>query len=64
MLTEFGVKVTQFFTKLYTRLFRPGLAAVVPDQPLPGALAEALTTVSDLINALVPEVQLGTPTIP
>ena len=64
VLTEFGVKVTQFFTKLYTRLFRPGLTAVVPDQPLPGALAEALTTVSDLINALVTEAQLGAPLIP
>ncbi len=64
VLTEFGIKVTQFLTKLYTRLFRPGLTALVPDQPLPGALAEALTTVSDLINALVTEAQLGEPIMP
>jgi len=64
VLTEFGVKVTQVFTELYTRLFHPGLAAVVPDQPLPGALAAALTTVSDLINALVTKAQLGEPIIP
>jgi len=40
------------------------LTALVPDQPLPGALAEALTTVSDLINALVTEAQLGEPIMP
>ena len=64
VLTAFGVKVTQFFTKLYTRLFCPGLAASVPDHPLPCALAEALTTVADLIHALVAEAQLGVPSIP
>lgn len=61
VLTTLGVRVAQFFTKLYTHLFRPGLAALVPAQPLPSPLAQALTTVSTLIQALVAEAQLGHP---
>jgi hypothetical protein len=58
-LTTLGTKVAVFFTKLAARLFRPGLAAIVPDQPLPSPLAHALTTVADLIDALVQEAQLA-----
>lgn len=52
-LTELGVKVVIFFTKLYERLFRPGLAALVSDQPWPSDLAHALDTVTDIIQSSI-----------
>ena len=51
-LTELGIKVAVFFTKLYERVFRPGLSACVPDHPLPCTLAEALEIVASEIDAL------------
>jgi len=51
-LTELGIKVAVFFTKLYERVFRPGLSACVPDHPLPCPLAEALGIVASEIDAL------------
>jgi hypothetical protein len=51
VLTELGTKVAVFFTKLYTRVYRPGLAALVPAHSFPSPLAQALTTVSDLVQA-------------
>lgn len=59
VLTTLGTKVAVFFTKLYTRLFRPGLAALVPDQQTPSQLATALTAVSDLVQSIVQEPKLG-----
>jgi hypothetical protein len=61
VLTETGAKVAVFFTKLETRLFRPGLAALVPDQSLPSPLAAALTLVTDLIHAAVADAQFASP---
>jgi hypothetical protein len=58
ILTELGARVAVFFTTLHTRLFRPGLAALVPHQPLPSRLALALTAVADLIGAGVQEAHL------
>jgi hypothetical protein len=58
VLTELGTKVAVFFTKLYTRLYRPGLAALVSAQPLPSPLAHALTTVSDLVQSALIEAHL------
>jgi hypothetical protein len=58
VLTELGTKVAVFFTKLYTRLYRPGLAALVPAQTLPPPLAQALTTVSDLVQSAIMEAHL------
>ena len=55
VLTELGAKVAVFFTKLYTRVYRPGLAALVPAQPLPFPLAQALTTVSALVQSALME---------
>jgi hypothetical protein len=59
VLTELGTKVAVFFTKLYTRVYRPGLAALVPAQPLPSPLAQALSTVSDLVQAALLEAHLA-----
>ena len=50
--TEMGSKVAIFYTKLYGRVFRPGLSACVPDHPHPCTLAEALETVASEIDAL------------
>ena len=60
VLTDLGTKVAVFFTKLYTRLFRPGLAALVPDQRTPSRLAKALASVSDVVQSLVQEQKLAT----
>jgi len=49
-LTEFGVKVATFFVKLYERLFRPGLAALIPCQRFPSDLAQALSKTSDILD--------------
>jgi hypothetical protein len=50
-LTPLGLKVVTFFTKLYHRLFRPGLAAMVPQPAHPSALAQALDTVVQIIKS-------------
>lgn len=50
-LTDLGIKVVTFFTKLYQRLFRPGLAALLPEQTYPSDLAQALSKVSEVIQA-------------
>lgn len=52
-LTQQGLRIAIFFTKLHLRLFQPGLAAVIPDQPYPSSLAQALTAVADEIQALI-----------
>jgi len=51
--TELGSKVAILYTKLYERVFRPGLSACVPEHPLSLPLAEALKTVASEIDALV-----------
>ena len=48
-----------FFTKRYARCFRPGLAALVPDQPQPTPLAQALVAVATAIEALVDDAQFA-----
>jgi hypothetical protein len=58
VLTALGIKVAVFFTKLYTRLYRPGLAALVPAQPLPSPLAQALSAVADLVQSALSEAHL------
>ena len=54
-LTPLGLKVVTFFTRLYQRLFRPGLAALVPEQPWPSDLAQALNKVVEVIQAWTDE---------
>ncbi len=49
--TGLGLKVVTFFTKLYHRLFRPGLAAMVPQQASPSKLAQALESVAEIIQS-------------
>jgi hypothetical protein len=52
-LTELGAKTAIFFTKLYQRLFEPGLSALLSDQLAPSPLAQVLTAVADQIQALI-----------
>lgn len=50
-LTALGIKVVTFFTKLYQRVFRPGLSALVSEQPWPSDLAQALNKVVEIIQS-------------
>src|SRR3990170_5132887 len=50
-LTNLGIKVVTFFTKLYHRLFAPGLAALLPDQAFPSDLANALNRVVEVLQS-------------
>jgi hypothetical protein len=59
VLTELGAKVAVLFTTLHTRLFRPGLAALVPHQPHPSRLAVALAAVADVIGADIHQAHLA-----
>lgn len=58
-LTTLGATVAVFFTKLYARCFRPGLAALVPDQPSPAPLAAALSAVATEVEALLVAAQFA-----
>jgi len=49
-LNVLGIKVVTFFTKLYQRLFRPGLAALLPEQIYPSELSQALKHVADIVQ--------------
>lgn len=49
-LTQLGAKVSTFLTKLYERLYRPGLAAALSLPSRPSDLAQALDTVATIIN--------------
>jgi hypothetical protein len=50
-ITALGIKVVTFFTRLYERIFRPGLAALISPQPWPSDLAQALHQVAEIIQA-------------
>lgn len=50
-LTTLGIKVVTFFTRLYERVFRPGLAAMIAEQNWPSDLAQALNKVAEIIQA-------------
>lgn len=50
-LTDLGIKVVTFFTKLNHRLFAPGLAALLPDQAFPSDLAKALNQVAEVLQS-------------
>jgi hypothetical protein len=50
-LTDLGIRVVTFFTKLYHRLFAPGLAALLPDQAFPSDLAQALDQVANVLHS-------------
>ena len=52
LLTDLGIKVVTFFTKLYHRLFAPGLAAMLPDPSSSSDLAAALNQVVEILNSL------------
>lgn len=49
-LTDLGIKVVTFFTKLYHRLFAPGLSALSPAQAFPSDLAIALDRVAEVLQ--------------
>jgi len=59
-LTQLGMRVVTFFTKLYHRLFAPGLAALLPDQAYPSDLALALNQVTEVLHSWTDQA-FGTP---
>jgi len=50
-LNILGMKVVTFITKLYHRLLALGLAALLPDQPFPSDLANALNQVAEVLQS-------------
>ena len=58
ILTSLGNKAAIFFTKLYERVFRPGLAALVPNQLHPSSLTQALDSVDGALQARLAEASL------
>jgi hypothetical protein len=61
VLTALGAKVSHCFTKLHSRVFGAGLAAMEPQQPLPTLLATARTSLVLQIETLLREAQIGLP---
>jgi hypothetical protein len=57
-LTTLGIKVVTFFTRLYERVFRPGLAAMIAEQNWPSDLAQALNKVAEIIQSWTDEASL------
>jgi predicted MarR family transcription regulator len=54
-VTEFGFRAALFFTRVYNRILRPGLAAALPnlravDTPLKRAFDQINTRVNEWIN--------------
>ena len=52
-LTPFGLKLATFFTRLHQRVFRPGLAAMLPEQTWPSDLARALNQLAETIQSML-----------
>lgn len=50
-LTELGIKVVTFLTKLHRRVFQPGLSACLQEQTALSDLAQALSQVSTILEA-------------
>jgi len=50
-LTEWGIRCTAFFTKLYERLYRPGLVSTLTNLPFPTDLSLALDAVASTIQS-------------
>jgi hypothetical protein len=48
-LTDLGCRIAAFFTKLYERLYRPGLVSTLTNLPFPTDLAQALDLVASTI---------------
>src|ERR1700738_14079 len=59
-VTDFGFRAALFFTRLYHRLLRPGLAAALPTlRAVDGPLKRAFDTVNAQINVSIKQAQLA-----
>jgi hypothetical protein len=59
-VTDFGFRAALFFTRLYNRLLRPGLAAALPTlRAVDGPLNRAFDTVNAQINVSIKQAQLA-----
>jgi predicted MarR family transcription regulator len=57
-LTQLGAKASTFLTKLYERLFRPGLTASLSMSIMPSDLSQALEVVATIIDIQAQEALL------
>ncbi len=59
-VTDFGFRAALFFTRVYNRLLRPGLAAALPTlRAVDGPLKRAFDTVNAQINVSIKQAQLA-----
>src|ERR1700738_4164953 len=59
-VTDFGFRAALFFTRLYNRLLRPGLAAALPTlRAVDGPLKRAFDTVNAQINVSIKQAQFA-----
>ena len=59
-VTEFGLRAALFFTRLYNRLLRPGLAAVLPEmRAIDAPLKRAFDNINAQVNAWINQAQLA-----
>jgi hypothetical protein len=59
LITPYGCKVALFFTRLHALVFRPGFAALDPNVPIPGPLAEALAAVEREVKNLIDQAHVA-----
>jgi hypothetical protein len=60
-VTDFGFRVALFFTRIYNRLLRPGLAAALPAlRAITTPLKRAFDTLSAQVDAMINHAQLAT----
>lgn len=60
-VTDFGLRVALFFTRVYNRLLRPGLAATLPAlRPISTPLQRAFNALTAQIDSAVKQAQLAT----
>ena len=58
-LTTYGCQVALLLSKLHNRVFRPALAALDPQQPLPLPLKTALDQVDSALDELINHAEIG-----
>lgn len=58
-VTSLGLQAATFFSKLYQRVFLPGLSALVPNQRYPPKMAQALNSIDQAMNNILRKASLS-----
>lgn len=59
-VTEFGLRVALFFTRTYSRILRPGFAAILPSlRAIDGPIKRAFDKLNTEVNAWIEQAQLA-----